>query len=113
MASNPIPIERTALDIGAWFFANGLTDCRVWLPDEWAAKGETMGEAALLHLTFDNNLILIDPLMESEPLSDLRDLIESRGYFVELGYSWSGHLYPLDPDLDPQPKVYVFEKVTA
>lgn len=61
-------------------------------PVEWKAKGEDMAVGASLHIVMDSS-----PLMgiANSLDEDLNGFLEAMGWYYELGFEWSMHLYPL------------------
>jgi hypothetical protein len=93
----PLPAAQMQADVEQWLKDNDTQNYWVYSQDQWKARGETMCDDATITIATDGGfgwMLYADPMLEKEPLNDLRDLIESRGYSVMLGYHWTMHLYP-------------------
>lgn len=79
---------------------DSVLDVRCYFPEEWRRRGERYGEGALLTATIEGHPLSRDLNGYSEDKGARRRYeafdrwCEERGYFWELGYSWSLHFYP-------------------
>lgn len=109
--TGPLPVERLRDDFGRWLadrhFDRGV---KFYTQEQWAARGEQLClDAAITVLIEESPLFaLLNTYWEDFPgdpqsaLADLEDFLESRGYWYDLGFTWSLHLYPVEA-LDPVP----------
>lgn len=75
------------------------TDVAILSTEEWAARGEPYGNKAVLSMTFEGGLyeLLNYPCGRGAfELGDkFRALGEDLGLYMEQGFAWSGHWYPM------------------
>ena len=74
-------------------------DYRFYTPDQWAMRGESIGEGALLSMTFEGTIYehlnynglegYTFALMES-----INAELNKLGVYYEQGFAWSLHVYP-------------------
>jgi hypothetical protein len=107
MGNGPLPVHRLRADFERWLVERQCDrGVCFYSAKEWAEKGETMADGAALHLVIEASPLfsLVNTYWDDFPggvetaqaaLNDLNDFLESRGYFYELGYAWSMHLYPI------------------
>ncbi len=94
-----MPPEHILADVREWIANCGFRDVWVHSNEEWKARGETMGDNSVLTIACDGGFCSAlnqDVCMDKKPFRDLRDLVESHGYFFEMGYHWTLHLYPIN-----------------
>jgi hypothetical protein len=100
-----LPADRLRADVEVWLADHDHDPRRVrfYTPAEWAARGETMGDGATLHLNVeDSALCALVNYPEDYPgdaeadEQDFIDLLASRGYWYEIGFTWRLHFYPLE-----------------
>ena len=73
------------------------TDVSFYNPKQWADRSETVGNRALLSLTFEGAFYRVmnyptDPT-ERQWQEEVQDILLAYGCYYELGYSWSLHIY--------------------
>ncbi|MCP1175628.1 HNH endonuclease [Ralstonia chuxiongensis] len=85
-----------------WLITEGLLgDAKFYTGEEWRTRGEQLHDEALLVLMIDGSA-LHTILNYGGDTSEFDDLIESFGFWYELGYSWSVGFYPAeDYDFSP------------
>lgn len=80
--------------VNEWLITEGLLgDAKFYTGEEWRARGEQFHEEAVLVLVIDGSA-LHTILNYGGDTSEFDDLIESFGFWYELGYSWSVGFYP-------------------
>src|SRR3954464_5943131 len=98
MAFQPILKLREALE-AYWREQNVWgPDIGFYTPEEWfQQRGETMGSGGLLHVTFEGPLNHAMNMYDGQfdVAEGTRALCERFGYWFEMGYAWTMHLYRL------------------
>jgi hypothetical protein len=89
-------LERMRHAVSEWLITGGLLgDARFYTRAEWIARGEEFHEDAPLVLVIDGSA-LHTMLNFGGDTSEFDNLIESFGFWYELGYSWSIGFYAED-----------------
>ncbi|HAX5242420.1 TPA: hypothetical protein JZG60_004707 [Escherichia coli] len=89
-------LERMKNAISEWAIKEGLWhDAQFYSNKEWNERGEKIHDDALLVLTIDSSGLynLLNGGCDTE---EFEDLVESFGFFYEMGYAWSIGFYPLE-----------------
>ncbi|MEJ4046917.1 hypothetical protein [Erwinia sp. SLM-02] len=89
-------LERMRKAITEWAIKDSLLhDARFYSRSEWNSRSEEMHDGALLVLTIDSSGLyhLLNGGCDTE---EFDDLVESFGFYYEMGYAWSLGFYPLD-----------------
>ena len=89
-------LDRMKKAVTEWAIKDGLlNDAKFYSNKEWNARGEEVHEDALLVLTIDSSGLyqLLNLGCDTE---EFDDLVESFGFFYEMGYAWSLGFYPLE-----------------
>jgi hypothetical protein len=81
-------------------FIKKYKDAKVLTNAEWESKGEKMCDNAMLHLTAEgelNHLLNGYAHYPSCKKADLKlnAIAKKHGFWIEHGYAWSWHFYPL------------------
>lgn len=89
-----VPVETLREAIDRWLADNELGGITWYSPDQWEARGEVVGDCAILHASIDGSTLgwILNNMWEPF-YSDFVDLLKCHGYWHELGFSWSMHLY--------------------
>jgi hypothetical protein len=79
---------------------DNLGDAHLCTQEEWRARGEAYGNDAAAVLVIDGSVLFGsanygEPV---EPYRELRQLIESLGYYIEMGFAWTLNFYPAEDD---------------
>jgi hypothetical protein len=86
-------------DLEAFIKKNGLIDVHIYSVDEWRKRRESYGNRAILTMTFEGELyhVLNGSVKDHDKMRGQLDTISKKhGVFMELGFAWSGHFYPVD-----------------
>ena len=87
-------LERMRHAVTEWLITEGLLgDATFYTDAEWSGRGEQFHEESPLVLVIDGSA-LHTMLNYGGDTSEFDDLIESFGFWYELGYSWSVGFYP-------------------
>lgn len=77
------------------------SDLHFYTREAWCDRGEQYGRTADLTLTLDGAAlydVVNFTMPELGPVQDaFVEFLGSLGYWYELGYAWSLHMYPLHP----------------
>lgn len=101
----PLPVEKVFEDIKAWCVGRNMVPPKYcYTKEQWKARGETMCNDSHGTIIIEDCDLFApvngpgaeDP--EDQPaldalLADFTDLLNTRGYYYELGYQWTMHLY--------------------
>ncbi|CAB3808004.1 hypothetical protein LMG28614_06715 [Paraburkholderia ultramafica] len=95
-------LGRMRQAVNEWLITEGLLgDAKFYTIDEWRGRGEGYLDDALLVLVIDGSS-LHTMLNYGGDTSEFDDLVESFGFWCELGHSWSLGFYPAeDYDFSP------------
>ncbi|EJM70002.1 hypothetical protein PMI29_01707 [Pseudomonas sp. GM49] len=88
-------LERMRAAITEWLIKEEMLGDAFFIDiDEWRARGETYGTDSLLVLVFDGSTLhtMLNLGCDTE---EFDDLVESFGFWYELGHSWMG-FYPIE-----------------
>lgn len=89
-------LERMRHAITEWAIKDGLLDdAQFYSQKEWNARGESMLDDALLVLTIDSSG-LYNLLNFGGDIEEFEDLVESFGFYYEMGCQWNIGFYPID-----------------
>jgi len=91
-----LPVERVEKAVRQWAkeLDISLTDTSFYSQEDWAKRKERFGNQAEVSITTEGELNLILTYGTYPHARDsFYELIEKLGYWFELGYSWSIHLY--------------------
>ncbi len=89
-------LERMKSALTEWAIKEGLFhDAQFYSCKQWNDRGEKIQNDALLVLVIDSSG-LYNLLNGGNDTEELEDLVESFGFYYELGYAWSMGFYPLD-----------------
>ncbi len=94
-------IDNLIAALNAYLDANDKAlrgDALVYTQKEWRAKGEQYGKDAVATMIIDGS-----PLYDCfnygtygwGTLERFQEMLKSLGFYMELGYAWSVHFYPL------------------
>ncbi|HFF3789678.1 hypothetical protein [Enterobacter hormaechei] len=89
-------LERMKKAITEWAIKDSLLhDATFYSQAEWLSRGEDMHDDALLVLTIDSSGLyhLLNYGCDTE---EFEDLVESFGFYYEMGYAWSLGFYALE-----------------
>ena len=109
MSKQPIAmlknLERMKTVLTEWLIVEGLYgDACFYSIEDWTAREEKYGTDSLLILTIDGSA-LYTLLNYGGDTDEFDDLVESFGFYYELGYSWSMGFYPIEG--------YDYSRITA
>ena len=98
-AEDPRGTEWKRRAIEQFLQSRGLShDSHVYSQEEWRARGEKYGNEAPFTITTEGPLYALlnrgDWETAADELADFNRFLESLGYYYELGYAWTVHLYP-------------------
>lgn len=100
-------LSRMKYAVYEWLVKDGLLgDAEFYSIEQWTSRGEAYLNDSLLVLIIDGSN-LHTMLNFGGDASELDDLVESFGFYYELGHSWSIGFYPIDGyDFSPTSGTY-------
>lgn len=100
-------VSRMRHAVNEWLITQELLgDAQFYTNEEWRVRGEDYHDEALLVLTIDGSS-LHTMLNFGGDTSEFDDLVESFGFWYELGHAWSLGFYPAeDYDFSPSTGTY-------
>jgi len=104
---SPEQVQMLAAQIQQYLVQNKLDyDSGIYTQEQWRARGEQYGTDAVLTITTEGPLYDVlnfhggaSTYREEEKF---RSFLEKLGYYYELGYAWSVHIYPINFAQSPQ-----------
>jgi transcriptional regulator NrdR family protein len=85
-----------------WLHRNNLqSDCTIYTSAEWSKQNESYCKEAELVIVSEGGLcVLLNYSPDESLITELDDLLESFGYYYELGCHWYLGLYPTGVDVE-------------
>lgn len=90
-----VPVDKLRDAVDRWLIRNGFHPITWYTPEQWRTKGEDICIDADLHAVIDGDFAAVVDRAATDEFADLDDLFRSYGYWLERGFAWSIHLYPL------------------
>jgi len=73
-------------------------DVNFYTTEQWAARGESVGNNAIMSLTFEGPLYRVmncpEDMTENLWQLGIYSIVKRHNCYAEMGYAWSLHIYP-------------------
>lgn len=107
-------INKLAKMLKLWFTKSGLDgDLTIYYIDEWRNRKEPYHNDSEMVIVTEGQLnFIINYSSDSEIYEEFEELLESFGYFYELGHSWNLGIYKIDETARQNISTSYFQKLS-